>query len=139
MINLLNTTGKRVRILRQDLGMDQKELSLELKKVGVDVGQTTVSRIERDVSDPGSSVIAAIAKVLGTTTDYLLLLTDDPLPPKESSDSFDLDDDVDRQLLRQLIDEFSALPREEQDLLVRIAETIRTSSKPRIIGAEEPD
>ncbi|MGN1272346.1 MAG: XRE family transcriptional regulator [Lactobacillus sp.] len=40
---------------------------------------------------PGSDALAAVAKVLSTTTDYLKGLTDDPSLPSE--DSFSLDDD----------------------------------------------
>lgn len=40
---------------------------------------------------PGSDALAAVAKTLNTTTDYLKGLTDDPSLPTE--DSFSLDDD----------------------------------------------
>ena len=40
---------------------------------------------------PGSDALAAVAKTLGTTTDYLKGLTDDPSLPND--DSFSLDDD----------------------------------------------
>lgn len=40
---------------------------------------------------PGSDALAAVAKTLGTTTDYLKGLTDDPSLPTD--DSFSLDDD----------------------------------------------
>lgn len=72
-----NTLGKRVRLLRQDLGLNQEELQERMQKLaGVRVGQGYISDIERDKATPSWQVIAGLAKALNTTSDYLMLLTD---------------------------------------------------------------
>ena len=72
--------GRRVELLRNDLGWTQEELG---QRVGL--AKSTISGIET-----GSSGITRsadrLAKALGTTTDYLFLLTDNPLPPDETED-----------------------------------------------------
>jgi transcriptional regulator with XRE-family HTH domain len=73
----LDTFGKRVRILRQERGWTQNQLIDALKTVGVDIGRSYVSEWERTDKMPSGEVVAALARVLETTADYLLLLTDD--------------------------------------------------------------
>lgn len=72
--------GKRVKQLRGDLGWTQSQLGqrLELTKY-------TISNIE--TGSHGISRIAdRLAQTLGTTTDYLYGLTDNPLPPNDEEE-----------------------------------------------------
>lgn len=71
--NLLDTTGKRVERLRKDLGLSQAELAAL-----AGVRQNYISAIERDTASPSAEVVARIARTLGASTDFLLLLTDIP-------------------------------------------------------------
>ena len=65
--------GERVHLLRRRLGWTQRELG-ELAKIN----PNNVARIERsDIKDPGGQLIARLAKALGTSTDYLLGLTEE--------------------------------------------------------------
>lgn len=75
-----NTFGKRVSVLRRDRGWTQDELTDRLSKYGVTVRNTWISTLERARINklPSTDVVVALAKTLGTTTDYLLMLTDDP-------------------------------------------------------------
>ncbi len=60
--------GMRIRQLRKNAGLTQKELA---SKVGAD--QSTISDLELGVTqDPSASLIASIAKALGTSPEYLL-------------------------------------------------------------------
>ena len=43
-----------------------------------------MSEIETDVNNPSLSLLVGIAKTLGTTTDYLLLVNHDPFPPQST-------------------------------------------------------
>ena len=43
-----------------------------------------MSSIENDVNNPSVEVLITIAKTLGTTTDYLLVLSDDPFPQQSN-------------------------------------------------------
>ena len=87
-----DTTGKRIRILREDRELNQTELARRMAELGVGVAffldrflvlkhVPYLSQIEGDSKTPRLPVLAAIARALETTTDYLLLLSDEPSPP----------------------------------------------------------
>lgn len=80
---LFNTTGKRIRMLRIERGLSQLGLSRLLSRYGVTVNNTFISQIENsdggnDSKRPPLPFVVATARVLGTSTDFLLMLTDDP-------------------------------------------------------------
>lgn len=79
----LNTTGKRIRVCRTELGLTQGALAHELAKLGVAVDQSYISSLETTNKIPSGTVLRGLAKVLQTTTDYLLMLTEDALIPGE--------------------------------------------------------
>ena len=65
--------GERVHLLRRRLGWTQRELS-----EAATVNLNNIARIERsEIRDPGGQTIARLAKALGTTTDYLLGLSEE--------------------------------------------------------------
>jgi len=76
-----DTMGKRVRILRDDKDLNQTELAQLMAQVGAPIDPSYLSQIEGDTKMPRLPVLRAIAQTLETTTDYLLLLTDDPAIP----------------------------------------------------------
>ena len=78
-----STFGKRARLLRQDLGVKQGEVA---EQVGV--RQSYMSEIEGDKAYPTGEIIAKLARALNTTTDYLLLLTDNPSSPEDVKPTF---------------------------------------------------
>lgn len=67
--------GKRLRELRQKRGYSQESLAEALG-----VGNRQIWRYENEETDPDGAVVAKIARILGTSADYLLGLTDDPIP-----------------------------------------------------------
>lgn len=73
----LDTFGKRVRVLRTEHGWTQQQLVDELERVGAPIGRSYVSEWERSDKIPTGDVVAALARVLETTADYLLLLVDE--------------------------------------------------------------
>lgn len=80
----LETTGQRIYWLRRTTAkMLQKDLAAALG-----VAQSYVSDMEADKREPSAEVARKIADVLNTTTDYLLLRTDDPSPPKDAEPTF---------------------------------------------------
>lgn len=81
--NPLNTTGKRIRVLRQDLDLTQSEVARQMTKLGTKINASYISTLEGNDKMPSGEVLRGLARVLQTTTDYLLLLTDDPLIPSE--------------------------------------------------------
>lgn len=76
----MNSYGKRQRLLRMDLQMTQKDLADAVTRHGVQMGQGYVSELERTDKVPLGDVVAAVAKVLNTSTDFLLQMTDDATP-----------------------------------------------------------
>lgn len=68
-----------------------KNKKMSLREVNDKAKLGTNSIYKWKSNKPGSDALAAVAKVLSTTTDYLNGLTDDPSLPTD--DSFSLDDD----------------------------------------------
>lgn len=128
-MSLLNTTGKRIRVLRGDLDLTQEELTRQVEKLGIRIGRSYISLLERSTNIPSGEVLAGLARVLHTTTDYLLLLTDDPLIPGEpDEDVREVSDDewalllelrrlpdTDRQALFKIIWELVAMGRQQAE------------------------
>lgn len=138
----LNTVGKRIRWLRQGLEMNQGDLSYALKGVGVEIGSSYVSELERSNRIPSGEVLAGLAKVLGCTTDYLLMLTDESDISsseinKAKGNELDIGNGTDLVMLQRLIDVFSALHPTDQLRIVDLATRLRTMSEPRTIGNEK--
>jgi transcriptional regulator with XRE-family HTH domain len=67
--------GDRLRTLRESKGYTHQELAYLLE---ISIGQ--IWRYEAGKTDPSGDVLARMSRVLGTTTDYLLGLTDDSIP-----------------------------------------------------------
>lgn len=64
-------TGKRIKELRVECEMSQKVLA---EKIGV--AQNTVTQYENGTAKPSIEVLFKLAVALGTTSDYLLGLSD---------------------------------------------------------------
>lgn len=79
----LGSMGKRLRIHREEMGLSQIDLVDRMRTYGVDVKSQHISGLERSGKSPSVQVLAAIARALETSTDYLLMLTDDPRPIDE--------------------------------------------------------
>lgn len=64
-------TGQRIKELRNEFGMSQKDLA---EKIGV--AQNTIAQYEKGTAKTSLDVLVNLAVVLKTTTDYLLGLED---------------------------------------------------------------
>lgn len=68
MINFdMIKTGRRIRELRVERGLSQKEFA---EQIGV--AQNTVAQYEKGTAKTSLEVIVSLAVILNTTTDYLL-------------------------------------------------------------------
>ncbi|MFZ4814781.1 MAG: helix-turn-helix domain-containing protein [Phototrophicaceae bacterium] len=67
--------GKRLQWAREVQGHTQKSLA-EL----LNMGEKQIWRYENEKTKPAGEDVARIAKALDVSTDYLLGITDDPLP-----------------------------------------------------------
>lgn len=118
--------GRRVELLRNDLGWTQEELG---QRVGL--AKSTISGIETGTSGITRSA-DRLATALGTTTDYLFLLTDNPLPPDETEE----EGTPATPLRTAIIDELERLDEIDQQILYQMAMTLRLAKErrtPRVI------
>lgn len=68
----------RIKEARERIGLTQKELA---NLLGVKL--TTFNGYETGAHDPKSDLLMRIAKQCNTTVDFLLFLTEDPLPKQQ--------------------------------------------------------
>lgn len=92
--------------------------------------KSTISGIERGAQ--GISGIAGdLARALGTTTDYLLLLSDNPLPPNDEDEA-----QLVPPLRAAILDELERLDEIDQQILYQMAMTLRVARErrnPRVV------
>ncbi len=72
--------GDRLKILREGRGYTHHELANLL-----DVGSAQIWRYESGKTAPTADVLTRMGKLFNVSTDYLLGLTDTPLPPGVSA------------------------------------------------------
>jgi transcriptional regulator with XRE-family HTH domain len=71
--------GERIVLLRRRQGMTQRTLGEE-----AGIHPNTIARLERGrLTDLPGKAVARLAQALGTTTDYLLGLSEQDAPPEE--------------------------------------------------------
>ena len=71
----MNTIGERIIFLRDNLDMTQVKLS-----GAIGITKMTMHKYEKNLCEPRGEIIAKIADVLNTTTDFLLGRTNDYFP-----------------------------------------------------------
>lgn len=67
----------RLKAVRRAMGMTQEQLESVSG-----VSQASISRMEQEDVNAGGQNLAAVARALEVSTDYLLGLTDDPRPAR---------------------------------------------------------
>ena len=72
----MDTLGKRIKMYRQQRGISQRKFA---KLVGTSPG--LISFIERDRNKPNYQIVGRMAKILGTTCDYLIYGEEAALDP----------------------------------------------------------
>lgn len=75
---ILRTMGKRLKMLRDDADLDQRQFAHAVSQRGVSVTNSFVSKMESGDSKPSIDVLVAIADELEVSTDYLLMRTNIP-------------------------------------------------------------
>ena len=68
----MDTLGERISFLRDNMELTQTELA---EKIGIT--PMTLAKYTKDLNEPRSSTLQKMAQVLGTTSDYIIGLTDD--------------------------------------------------------------
>src|SRR5258706_14755664 len=67
--------GERLRKIREQMGLSQEDLGDRLG-----LGNRQIWRYEHNQTRPSSEVVAAIARALSVSADFLLGLSDNPTP-----------------------------------------------------------
>lgn len=112
---LLGTTGKRIRALAEDRGIALKELARQL-----DIEQSFLSQILRNKKPPLHTVVA-LARILNTTTDYLLLLTDNHNRPSQVDDAPPHYFSAEADNVARIVDDMPPWKRVELEYMARAA------------------
>lgn len=76
----LNIVGERVRALRIEKRMSQKELLRRIQTEGMDIGESSISRLEFQDRIVQDYELICIARALDVGVRYLLGLTNDRAP-----------------------------------------------------------
>ena len=71
----MKNIGERIVYLREQQGISQKELA---KQLGITAA--SLSRYENNIYDPKGNIIINLSKILNTSSDYLLGMTQDYRP-----------------------------------------------------------
>lgn len=73
-----NVIGQRIKYIRINSGMNQKELATKLR-----IANSTMSQYESGQRIPSDDLKLKIAEIFNVTIDYLLGRTDDPTPIRD--------------------------------------------------------
>jgi len=74
----MSVFSRRLKELREEKGLTQEQLGEMLK-----ISRKTISSYESGKAQPPMDTLHKLAKILNTSADYLLGLTDDPRPWSE--------------------------------------------------------
>jgi transcriptional regulator with XRE-family HTH domain len=100
------TVGGRIKKTREQMRISQDELGELLKRRGLRSGQSHIGNIESGRSLPSIEALVALAQELCTSTDYLVCLTDNPLPSVSFEDAPLMDESAEfERVYLQLSDE----------------------------------
>jgi transcriptional regulator with XRE-family HTH domain len=104
--DMKETIGSRIKKTREQMSISQDELGKLLIRRGLRSGQSHIGNIESGRGLPSVEALVALAQELCTSTDYLVCLTDNPLPAVSFEDAPLTDESVEfERVFRQLSDE----------------------------------
>lgn len=119
--------GKRIQLLREMIGMTQKELADKIQ-----INYSVMNRIESGERPARDEEIKRIAKALDVSTDYLLGLTDVKNPTDKISDALEEDQELlefwnelkEREELQLLFKQTRTLDKKTIQQVIRIIKAI---------------
>jgi transcriptional regulator with XRE-family HTH domain len=114
-----DTFGARLRQLREDADFTQDQLIDRLAAVGVRIGRSYISELERTDKLPNGEVIIGLARALRCSADYLLGLSDVAELPTDAAGVYGISPEADE--VARIID---ALPPETRAFVVHMARSL---------------
>lgn len=67
-----NLVGKRLKILRTERKLSQRDLARELQLIGIDMDKNVITRIETDKRYVTDFELQALKEIFGVSYDYLI-------------------------------------------------------------------
>lgn len=67
-----NLIGKRLKILRTERNLSQRDLARELQLIGIDMDKNVITRIETDKRYVTDFELQALKEIFGVSYDYLI-------------------------------------------------------------------
>lgn len=109
----MESLGDRIANLRKELDINQKELAT---KVGIT--EASLSRYENNLREPKSEIIVRLAKVLKTSTDYLLGVNGSTKISKE--DKLIIDNLSVSEKTKKLLEKIYSLEKEDREAIEKM-------------------
>ena len=113
---MLRSFGRRFQLLRQEKDLSQTAIAAMLEGYGIKITPSHLSLVEKNKRNVSVELLVALARLLETSTDYLLVLTDNPAPRDSTDVVLYISREADE--LAQLVD---SLPPETRRLLLATA------------------
>lgn len=129
--DLLRTTGKRIRLLSEERGISLKEIAQRLG-----ISQSFLSQILRGKKPP-LEVVIHLARLLDTTTDYLLLVSDNHTRQTIVSDDTPHYFSPEADEVARIVDELPPFRRDELLAHARIIAQMERDSERNVAAALE--
>ena len=101
--------GERLYELRKDADLTQDDLAAILN-----INKHSISSYERDKSEPPDAIKIAMAKYFDVSVDYLLGITDNPMPLDKQANVVRLPNGFPRHLMPELMNYISYLMFKEK-------------------------
>ena len=67
-----NLIGERLRLLRKNAGLSQRDLARELQLIGMDMDKNVITRIETDKRYVTDFELQALKEIFNISCDYLI-------------------------------------------------------------------
>ena len=96
--------GERLLDLRKEAGLTQDDLAAILS-----INKHSISSYERNINEPPDEIKIQIAKYFGVSIDYLLGITDSPVPHKDRPNSVRLPLNFPEAAMEDLMDHIDYL------------------------------
>lgn len=130
----LDTPGKRIRRLYQDLELNQTELAHRLRGVGVSITNAYISELVNTDKYPSPKVAKGFATVLGSSLDYIYCFSEIAHPPSVEHESgavlregqllYEAADPSERLLTSKMLKTWDKLTDAERTVVIDLADAL---------------
>jgi len=119
------SVGDNIRSARINKKMNQRELAKKLTEKGIEIGNTTISNWENNISKPDPDTISSICEILDVDANYILgFYSDKKIEDKKTENDL-------KELLKKkgLMDDNDYIDKESADKLIKIIDILKEDKK----------